>query len=296
MNDTAIDHYKTAIQLLMTYKEKTGDEEYLQKTVHLHSLVGDSYNSINDDTNATEYYEKALKYNVLPFSMTDELHTNLSDLYKKNDQKYLMVIEHLKQSLNIKANNDNENDKNILDIASLNNDIGWHYYIIDDCDLALLHCQITMTLYEKHSGILNKNMDYANVLSSLDVICYKSKDYNKAWNYCWRSMSILKQDMSSIDDYDTAYACNYEILGNIYLSKNKKNLAYNCLKKALSLFKKQESNSYSNNIAAIEQSFDQKFNIDDVYYDVDDEFEWTTKDINSVEGLPSPPTTKRKKF
>jgi tetratricopeptide (TPR) repeat protein len=293
MGIIAIEHYKTAIQLLRTYKEDIGDENYLQKIAHLHSLIGDSHDAMNDDRNAIEYYEEALKCNVLSFSMADELHTKLSNLFQKDIEKYDAVIEHLKQSLNIKMNQENEN---ILDIASLNNEIGWYYYLINDCDSAILHCQKAMTLYENHTDTLTENMDYANVLNSLGVIYYKLNDHNKAWNYCWRSMSILKQNITSIDDYDVTYAFNYEILGNIFLSKSKKPLACSCLKKALTLFEKQESNIYSNNIKTIEQLLAEQFNTDDVYEDIDNEFEWMNENISSIEGLSSPQTRKRRKF
>jgi hypothetical protein len=94
--------------------------------------------------------------------------------------------------------------------------------MINDTDSALLYCQKAIILYEKYSDTLTKNMDYANVLNSLGVIYYQLNDHNKAWNYCWRSMSTLKQDISSIDDYDIIYAYNYEICGYIFLSRDKK--------------------------------------------------------------------------
>ncbi|CAF2715138.1 unnamed protein product [Rotaria sp. Silwood2] len=219
INEMAIEHYKTAIQLLKMYKEEIADEEYLQKIAHLHSLIGDAYYTMSDDHNAIEYYNEALEYNVLPSSIADEIHTKLSDLYKKAIQKYDLVIEHLKQSLNMKTNQDNGN---ILDIASLNNEIGWYYYLISDCDSALSYCQKAVILHEKYLDTLNKNMDYVNVLNRLGVIYYKLNDLNKAWSYCWRSISILKQDTSSIDDYDMTYAFNYEIFGRIFLSKKQK--------------------------------------------------------------------------
>ncbi|CAF4513356.1 unnamed protein product, partial [Rotaria sp. Silwood2] len=137
-----------AIQLLEVHKEVIGDEEHLEKIAHLHYLIGDSYNIIDDDHTSIEYYEAALKYNILSSSITDELHTYLSDLYIKYIKKYTLVIEHLKQSLNIKINQDNEN---ILDIALLNNEIGWYYYMINDCISALPYCQKAMSLYEKDS-------------------------------------------------------------------------------------------------------------------------------------------------
>ncbi|CAF2537506.1 unnamed protein product [Rotaria sp. Silwood2] len=146
-----------AIQLLEVHKEVIGDEEHLEKIAHLHYLIGDSYNIIDDDHTSIEYYEAALKYNILSSSITDELHTYLSDLYIKYIEKYTLVIEHLKQSLNIKINQDNEN---ILDIALFNNEIGWYYYMINDCISALLYCQEAMSFYEQDSNAPATNMEY----------------------------------------------------------------------------------------------------------------------------------------
>ncbi|CAF1083001.1 unnamed protein product [Didymodactylos carnosus] len=249
----AIKHYEHALLTGEEEHENNIDDERQITIAKFHCNIGHCYEALEDYRNCLGHYKKSLEFNTLDSLLKANVYFTMASIYENNEQQYNLAIEYYRKSLIIESNDSNEDKNKELNLASLNNSIGWCYCMLNKQNIALEYCQKSIIIYETTNNIANA--DYLNVCGSLALIYYQINDYDAAWNYCIKSLSI-KEILMNNDLCIIGWI--YEILGNIYLYNNDKTLAFNCYKHSLDLFRKQDqSNATVNNIKRIKQLLNQ---------------------------------------
>ncbi|CAF1078455.1 unnamed protein product [Didymodactylos carnosus] len=219
-NDLAIEH--SLISLKIWEKQPYSNES---KIILFHQNIATYYRRKQDYKLSIDYLEKMLEALMKYGPISDIENDGLKKLIRwryVNKIYFVSAIDYFTERLMIHENI----DQNEIEIANLNNIIGWLYDKVGQFDLALNYCRKSMLIFEKSE----KYFEYALVLSNLSVIWYHKNDYDKALQYCEQSISIcMRRKCKDIAD-------NFELLGNISQHFNEKTLAYNCYVKALKLF------------------------------------------------------------
>jgi tetratricopeptide (TPR) repeat protein len=157
-----------------------------------------------------------------------------------------------------------------IEFAMIHNTIGWSYFEKEDYTLALDWCQKAKNIFEncsyvecsKYAKVLQSeeklrlcssrnDAEYAEILTNLGCIYYKTNNFNMATDYCKKSMYILEncdgqmifsdpnETMASkkeLDNHHETMAANYGVFADIYYQNKDYALALEYYNRALNIF------------------------------------------------------------
>jgi tetratricopeptide (TPR) repeat protein len=183
--------------------------------------------------------------------------------------EYDLAIEYSNRALSLVEKNPSINNIDI-ELAMIHNTIGWSYYEKEDYGLALEWCQRAKKMFEdcpyieysKYAKVLRSeeklrqcssrnDAEYAEILTNIGSIYWKTNHLDMAMTYCKKSMKILENldtqmvfsdphqttaSNKELDNHHETIAANYEVFADIDYQNGNYLRALDYYKKALNIF------------------------------------------------------------
>ena len=207
----------------------------VESKAKVYNRLGTVYLKLSDNSNALEYFNKALLLNE-EIGNVNGLATNLRNIgiTYKNLSEFPKAIKFYEKSLRLY-----EEIENLQDVATCHASIGIVYYILSDYSKSLECFEIALQINEKNENIEGVSANLADIGN----VYLRIADFQKALEYNFKSLYNFEKLGKKF-----GIAGNLTNIGLVYSNLKDYNNALVFYEKALIIF---EEMSYNSGIAAI---------------------------------------------